>query len=266
MLNVRKLQQEVQSEVLFDPVSRSIYSFDASLYELTPAAIILPRSVDDIQKSLLFAKKNNLSITPRGAGTNTAGSCLGSGIILDFSRHLNHIVQFDMANKRITVQPGITLDEINHFLEPYQLQIGPDVSTSDRATIGGMLACNAAGMRSLQYGSMRDAVRSIRMISADGQVIDSRTTTCFDILKNHYSHQHKEAIQRLFPRFGRISSGYYLPAVLENRLERLIAGSEGTLGIWSKNQLIPTSTLSLLSQSSRRLKAYPSFYNSTQRQ
>lgn len=237
MLNVRKLQQEIQSEVLFDPVSRSIYSFDASLYELTPAAIILPRSADDIQKSLLFAKKNNLSITPRGAGTNTAGSCLGYGLILDCSRHLNRIVQFDMANKRITVQPGITLDDINHFLEPYQLQIGPDVSTSDRATIGGMLACNAAGMRSLQYGSMREAVRSIRMVSADGQIIDSRTTTCFDILKNNYTHQHKEAIQRLFPRFGRISSGYYLPAVLENRLERLIAGSEGTLGIVTEIEL-----------------------------
>ena len=137
-----QLSQSLEGELLYDDLHKILYATDASAYRIPPIAVAIPKSVDDIVKIIRFAADNKISITPRTAGTSLAGQTVGSGIIVDVSKHFTKIVSFDQINKTITVQPGVIRDELNLYLKPYGLFFGPNTSTSNRCMVGGMVGNN----------------------------------------------------------------------------------------------------------------------------
>lgn len=253
---------KLEGEFYTDTVSRSIYSQDASIYQITPQAILCPRSAQEIQKSIIYAATNKVTITPRGAGTNTTGAALGTGIILDLSKHLRSIRSFDEKTARVIVDPGVVQDDLNTASLKYGLRLGPDTSTGDRATIGGMVGTNAAGSRSLRFGSMRDAVVGIKLMLASGESIWLR-----DMHESEYNEQpllkellkiassYHEEISTKFPDFKRSSTGYPLRELLNPKsvhFGKFIAGSQGTLGVITAIELqlvpkLPQTSLLVLS-------------------
>jgi FAD/FMN-containing dehydrogenase len=162
------LQNSIEGETLFDTFSKGLYSTDASIYQIEPIGVILPKNVNDVVSTLQIASQHGTSVTPRGAGTSQSGQSIGPGIIVDTSKSLNKIGEIDHKTKRIKVQPGVVLDHLNQFLEPHGLFFPVDVATSSRATIGGMTANNSAGSRSIKYGMMVDNVSSIQGLLPDG--------------------------------------------------------------------------------------------------
>ncbi len=243
--------RNICSETYTDPVTCAIYSQDASIYELSPQAVVVPRSAGEIQKVVKGAQKNNVSITPRGAGTNTTGSAIGSGIVFDMSKHLRSVRSFDHERSRILVETGIVQDELNSLLQQYGLRLGPDTSTGDRATIGGMIGCNSAGARSLRFGSMHQAILGIELTLSTGEILwlsrvherDKQSHPLFDQIFR-IAHEFQDDIRNQFPAFERSSSGYQLRQLLNLDcidFAKLIAGSEGTLGVITaaELQLVP---------------------------
>ena len=164
----RRLNRELAGEVHGDLFTRGRYATDASIYQMMPAGVVLPRSVEDIQATLSLAREFETPITARGGGTSQCGQTVNSGLIIDNSRYLNQLIELDVANRRCLVQPGIVLDELNRLLKPHGLWFPVDVSTASRATIGGMTANNSCGQRSIHYGTMRHNVQAIDAILPSG--------------------------------------------------------------------------------------------------
>ena len=162
------LRSDLEGDLLDTAFDRGLYATDASIYQMMPHAVILPKSVSDIQKTIAFARDRNLKILPRGAGTSQNGQTVNNALVLDNSKYFNRLLSLDVQNKRCTVEPGMVLDELNRALKPHGLWFPVDVSTSSRATIGGMAGNNSAGGRSIRYGIMRDNVQSIKAILSDG--------------------------------------------------------------------------------------------------
>ncbi|MEO1961075.1 MAG: FAD-binding oxidoreductase, partial [Paracoccus sp. (in: a-proteobacteria)] len=162
------LRREFSGEILFDTFSRGRYSTDASFYQIMPQGVAIPRGFADVEAALAVARDADVPVTGRGGGTSQCGQTINSGLILDNSVHFNRILELDPANRRVVVEPGIVLDDLNRALKPHGLWFPVDVSTASRATIGGMAANNSCGGRSLRYGTMRDNVISIEAIMADG--------------------------------------------------------------------------------------------------
>ncbi len=156
-------------EVLFDAFSRGRYSTDASHYQIEPVGVVVPRSVEDVGRAIEIATAAGAPVLARGAGTSQCGQTVGQAVVIDVSKHLNQARDFDPANRTVTVEPGITLDRLNAFLKPHGLWFPVDVSTGSRATLGGMAGNNSCGARSLRYGPMRDNVRAIHALLADGR-------------------------------------------------------------------------------------------------
>ena len=134
----RLLDQEIEGEVLFDKFSRGRYSTDASIYQIEPLGVVVPKTENDISVTFEVAKKYGLPVLPRGGGSSQCGQTVGESIVIDTSKYLNKILDFDLNNKMVWVEPGIVLDSLNSFLKPHNLWFPVDVSTSSRATIGGM--------------------------------------------------------------------------------------------------------------------------------
>ena len=145
-----------------------LYATDASLYQIEPLGVVVPRTLEDVATIVKIAAEEHLPIVPRGAATSLSGQTIGPAIIIDFSKYLNRIGIVDRDAMTVRVEPGVVLDQLNAHLKPLGLMFGPDVSTSDRATIGGMIGNNSAGARSLRYGKTVDHVRSIEAVLADG--------------------------------------------------------------------------------------------------
>ena len=162
------LQRVVQGEVRFDGVTRMLYSTDASLYQIQPVGVVIPRSVEDVQATVELAAKRRTPILARGAGSSLAGQAVGAAIVLDFSKHLDRILAIDPDAQTATVQPGISVAVLNRTLAPLGLMLGPDPASADRATIGGCVGNNATGSHSILYGMMADAVLGASAILADG--------------------------------------------------------------------------------------------------
>src|SRR6478736_7345024 len=139
-------------DVTFDNLTRQLYATDASLYQIEPAAVAFPRSAEQARDIILAAANAGLSVSPRGAGTGLAGGALGEGLIVDFSRHNRQISQLDLERRSVRVGAGVVLDQLNNFLKPHDFCFGPDVATSSRATLGGMIANNSSGARAPFYG------------------------------------------------------------------------------------------------------------------
>ncbi|SDF39451.1 FAD-binding and (Fe-S)-binding domain-containing protein [Limimaricola pyoseonensis] len=237
----RRLADEFEGEVLFDAFSRGRYATDASHYQIMPAGVAVPKSAADVARALAAAREDGVPVTMRGGGTSQCGQTINTGLILDGSRHLNRILDLDVAGRRALVQPGIVLDELNRQLRPHGLWFPVDVSTASRATIGGMVGNNSCGARSLRYGTTRDNVISIQGLLADGSEFDfgpgSGNSVPEPLLHRLLGIGEREAreIARRFPQVQRRVGGYNIDALVPNgqpvNLAHLLVGSEGTLAV-----------------------------------
>jgi FAD/FMN-containing dehydrogenase/Fe-S oxidoreductase len=231
-----------------DEASRALWSTDASIYLRKPIGVVVARSEEDVKLALAAARELGLPITPRGTGTSLAGQATAPGLALDVSE-MQRVVNLDLNGRSCSVEPGTIQGELNALVEPHGLVFGADTSTSDVATLGGMVGNNSAGMRSILYGTTADQVLSLRCVLADGETVELRSLPRQEA-KRRARHADAEArllrgalgigeryadeIKRRFPRMIRRVSGYGLDALIDPEifdLTRLVCGSEGTLAV-----------------------------------
>src|SRR5262249_18760794 len=163
-----RLSREIAGDVFFDAFNRGRYATDASFYQIMPAGVVVPRTIDEALNALGICRDEGRVVTARGGGTSQCGQTINDGIVVDFSKHLNRLISLDVANRTCVVEPGIVLDDLNRQLKKHGLWFPVDVSTASRATIGGMAGNNSCGGRSLRYGTMRDNTLSMDAALADG--------------------------------------------------------------------------------------------------
>jgi FAD/FMN-containing dehydrogenase/Fe-S oxidoreductase len=219
-------------------LARSLYASDASLYRIPPRAVVHPRDADDVLAVLAVGREYAVPVTMRGAGTSIAGNAIGPGIVVDTSRHLNRVLDVDAGARTATVQPGVVHAALQTRAIGQGLRFGPDPSTHTRCTVGGMIGNNACGSRALGYGRTVDNVERLRVALADGTVVvldgdEVPTHPSFTALAA-LADDHLALVRTEFGRFGRQVSGYSLEHLLPERgrrFDRLIVGSEGTLGV-----------------------------------
>jgi FAD/FMN-containing dehydrogenase len=171
---LERLATELEGDFHCDPMMRTLYATDASVYREMPEAVALPRTENDICKLVRFAGEHGTSLIPRAAGTSLAGQVVGGGIVVDISRYLTRIVEIDAVARRVRVQPGVVRNELNIALAPHGLFFAPETSTQNRCMIGGMVGNNACGANSVVYGSTRDHVISARAVLSDGSIAEFR--------------------------------------------------------------------------------------------
>jgi len=164
----RELRKVIGGDVRFDAASRLLYSTDASMYQMEPVGVVLPRDAADVQAALELARRNGVAFLSRGGGTSLTGQTVNHALVLDFSRHMNQVLEVNREERWARVQPGVVQDELNHHVRPLGLLFGPDTSTSNRATIGGMLGNNSGGSHSIAYGLTVDHVLEVTALLADG--------------------------------------------------------------------------------------------------
>ena len=164
----RELQKVIRGDVRFDAASRLLYSTDASMYQMEPVGVVIPRDIDDVQGALELAKKHGVALLARGSGTSLTGQSVNHALVVDFSSHLNKILEVNGEEKWARVQPGVVQDELNQYVRSMGLLFGPDTSTSNRATIGGMLGNNSGGSHSIAYGLTVDHVLEMTVLLSDG--------------------------------------------------------------------------------------------------
>ncbi|HEY9842280.1 MAG TPA: FAD-linked oxidase C-terminal domain-containing protein [Candidatus Obscuribacterales bacterium] len=248
-VNFERLQRQLRGKVHGDANTRWLYSTDASIYQIQPAGVVVPASVEDLDATVAFAREEGLSITARGGGTSLGGQAVGAGLQLDFFPHFRRILEINAEEGWARVQPGVILDQLNTALAGHGCWFGPDVATSARATIGGMIANNSAGARSIVYGKTIDHVLELDVLLSDGsrtvlRSLDPRSweVKCrqsslegriYQTLSQEVETQSSE-IEKRFPKILRRVSGYNLDAFLaggERNLSWLVTGSEGTLAL-----------------------------------
>ena len=164
----RELRKVIRGDVRFDPASKLLYSTDASMYQMEPVGVVIPRDGDDVQAALELSRTHGVALLSRGGGTSLTGQTVNHALVLDFSRYLNNVIEVNREEKWARVQPGVVQDELNHHVRPLGLLFGPDTSTSNRATVGGMLGNNSGGSHSIAYGLTVDHVIEITALLADG--------------------------------------------------------------------------------------------------
>ena len=165
------LDKKLSGSCHWDELHLMMYATDASVYRNRPEAVVFPKSSQDVAIAIDWCAKREISLTPRAAGTSLAGQCVSDGVVMDVSRYLNKILDFDPHHKTITVQPGVVRDELNRYLKPHGLFFGPNTSTSSRSTIGGMVGNNSSGTTSIKYGVTRDKVLAVAGFLADGRPV-----------------------------------------------------------------------------------------------
>src|SRR5213594_4367915 len=165
----RGLRPDFAGEIRLDRFTRLLYSTDASIYQVEPLAVLFPRGHDDVAAAVALASRHGLPLLPRGGGTSLAGQTVGAALVLDYSRHMNRILECRVEERTCRVEPGVVLDQLNAFLRPAGWQFGPDVSTSNRATLGGMMGNNSCGSHSILYGKTVDHVRELRVVLTNGE-------------------------------------------------------------------------------------------------
>ena len=249
-----RLRREIAGEVFFDRFNRGRYATDASLYQIMPAVVVVPRNIDEALRTLSIAKDDGRIVTPRGGGTSQCGQTVNHGIVVDFSKHLNRIISLDVDNRSCVVEPGIVLDDLNRQLRKHGLWFPVDVSTASRATIGGMAGNNSCGGRSLRYGTMRDNTLSMDAALANGTMLQfgevpsdlvrpNLSDNGFDLFADMLALGEREAaeIAEKFPKVQRRVGGYNLDALVPrnaaNNMAHLLVGSEGTLAFTTRVEL-----------------------------
>ncbi|MGI9372557.1 MAG: FAD-binding and (Fe-S)-binding domain-containing protein [Hyphomicrobiales bacterium] len=253
----RVLKQTFSGEIMFDAFSRARYATDASIYQMMPIGVVLPKTEADIEAALATARKEKIPILSRGGGTSQCGQTVNEALVIDNSKYFNKILELDVENRRCVVQPGIVLDELNRALKPHGLWFPIDVSTASRATIGGMAGNNSCGGRSLRYGIMRDNVISIDAILPNGTKMkfgplgsdaEAANVALVRELLNLGAREAEEISTR-FPKVLRRVGGYNIdalvPSINEKNLSHILVGSEGTLAYSTAIELklspIPTN-------------------------
>src|SRR5207302_838544 len=227
-----RLRRETRGEVLFDACSRGRYSTDASIYQIEPLGVVVPRSREDAAAAIAIAREEGVPVLPRGGGTSQCGQTVAQALVIDCSKYLDRVISVDVEGRRARVEPGVVLDRLNRELRQHRLFFPVDPSTASRATIGGMTANNSCGSRSLRYGNMVHNVRGIDALLADG------TEASFgDVPGNFADNSHggtlperyrelvrrmralhrREAdeIERRFPKVLRRVGGYNIDAIDE---------------------------------------------------
>ena len=232
-------EQEIKAsgcDVRFDDLTRQLYSTDASIYQIRPAGVAFPRSAAQAGAVIRKAAETNIPVTPRGAGTSLSGGAIGEGLVIDFSRHNRQISDLDIERRTVRIGTGVVLDELNAFLRPQGYCFGPDVATSSRATIGGMIANNSSGARVPVYGTTADHVVALELIMADGRVhhvgphspaLESERRRIEELVRTRaraIAEQWPPGLLKRWPGYG---VERFLKA--PNNLNEILSGSEGTL-------------------------------------
>jgi FAD/FMN-containing dehydrogenase/Fe-S oxidoreductase len=242
----RRLAREVDGEVLFDAASRGRYSTDASIYQVTPVGVVVPRTVDAAIAAMQIALEDNVAILPRGAGTSQCGQTVGEALVIDDSKYLGRVIDVDVERRRAVVEPGVVLDTLNASLRSKGLWYPVDVSTSAQATIGGMAGNNSCGSRSLMYGNMVDRVAAVEAWLPtgirgrfDASPTDPRIVEIQRKAAALYERERDEILART-PKTARNVAGYNLSRLAPDaaghapNLASLLVGSEGTLAWFEK--------------------------------
>jgi FAD/FMN-containing dehydrogenase/Fe-S oxidoreductase len=243
-----ELSARISGEVRFDRVSRMLYATDASNYLIEPIGVVIPKNVDDVLATIELASSHGVPLLPRGGGSSLAGQTVGTALVIDFSKYLSRVLAVDTEARTVTVEPGINLDALNRLLKPSGLMFGPDPSSSNRATAGGVVGNNSAGAHSILYGMTSDNVHSARIALYDGGTVDLRRMTPGDLAARAetddatgrlftkllaYREQYGDLIRRDFPPHWRRATGYSLDQLVKPDQElnpaRMIVSSEGTL-------------------------------------
>ncbi len=250
-----RLRRELRGEVFFDRFSRGRYATDASIYQIEPLGIVVPKSREDAAAAIAIARAEGVPVLPRGAGTSQCGQTVARALVLDCSRHLDRIVSVDVEARRARVEPGVVLDRLNRSLRQHKLFFPVDPSTASRATIGGMTANNSCGSRSVRYGNMVHNVRGIDALLADGTTAwfaevpgnfpadaDAAMPERYRDLVRHMRALHRreaDEIEARFPQVLRRVGGYNLDSIDDSghNMARLLVGSEGTLAFFNEIEL-----------------------------
>ena len=245
----QRLNKEIEGEVLFDAFSRGRYATDASIYQIEPLGVVVPKSSEDVVRALELARQADVPVLPRGGGTSQCGQTVGEALVLDYSKHLNKVISVDAEARTALVEPGITLDALNRVLKPTGWWYPVDISTGSRATIGGMTANNSCGSRSLKYGIMRDNVLDVEAWMADGTLATFGQETVKDLLARTDESAITKLLQALagigereateirarFPDVMRRVGGYNIDALIPDQetvnMASILIGSEGTLAL-----------------------------------
>jgi FAD/FMN-containing dehydrogenase/Fe-S oxidoreductase len=227
------LRAAVRGEVGTDPATRALYAADASNYRVPPCAVVLPRCADDVSAVMAICREQGVPLTARGAGTSIAGNAIGPGVILDFSRHLDTVLDLDPSARLARVQPGVVLDALQAAAAPHGLRFGPDPSSHGRCTLGGMIGNNACGAHSVAWGTTAGSVEELVVLLPDG----SRLVAGSGPLPAGVAALERECrglIRTALPDWPRRGSGYALQHLLPehgSRLARALVGTEGTCAV-----------------------------------
>ena len=254
---IQKIGKEISSKVdgktLFDEFSRGRYSTDASVYQIKPLGVVLPKDTNDVLNLMEYSQKNSVPLLARGGGSSQCGQTVGESVVLDYSKHQNKILELNVEEKYVWVQPGVVLDHLNDYLKPHGLWFPVDVSTSSRATIGGMSANNSCGSRSLYYGNMVHNVLAIEAILDDGSIFQfDQINKNYLATKNNQDRLYKiidkfidvrqkvgSEIDANWPTTQRRVGGYNIDLIDPEGFNssNLLVGSEGTLSLFNKIKL-----------------------------
>lgn len=263
---LRELSGAMQGELYYDRLLRTLYATDGSIYRELPLAVAYPRNAADISLLLAFARRHNIALTPRTAGTSLAGQAIGPGIIVDVSRHFNKILEVNAEEGWVRLQPGVIRDELNQFVKPFGWFFGPNTSTANRCMIGGMVGNNSSGTTSVKYGVTRDHVLELRTLLSDGSEVLFAPVTAEEFhgkrrLDNLEGQLYEHIYQALNdpaaqaeireqypnPAIHRRNTGYAIDLLLNSEVFtpggpafnfcRLLTGSEGTLAFTTEIKL-----------------------------
>src|SRR5947199_2801433 len=247
-----RLRRAIAGEVMFDRVSRGRYATDASIYQIEPLGVAVPKDKEDVAAALQIAREEGVPVLPRGGGTSQCGQTVARARVLDCSKYMQEMVALDTENRRVRVQPGVVMERLNARLRQHKLWFPVDVSTGDRATIGGMTANNSCGARSIRYGNMVHNVRAIDAILADGTAArfaevpgnfgeDVEPERYRGLVREMRDLHRREAdeIEARFPKLLRRVGGYNIDMIDDagHNMAQLLVGSEGTLGFFTEIEL-----------------------------
>ncbi len=242
------LRAVLAGEIHDDLTLRGVFATDASVYQVMPLAVAFPKNDDDVRRILEFATEHGVPLTGRGGGTSLSGQAIGPGIVVDFSRHMNRVLEVAADGSWVRVEPGVVLDELNRMLAPLGTHFAPDPATGSRATLGGMIGNNSCGTRSIVYGRTIDSVLNLRLLLADGSEIQTPRldesgwqAACAKPGREGEIYRGVDAVVKAneaqikakFPPLPRVVAGYALNGLLkpERSLADLVVGGEGTLGL-----------------------------------
>ncbi|MFP4600842.1 MAG: FAD-binding and (Fe-S)-binding domain-containing protein [Persicimonas sp.] len=260
----RQLAERLDGELHADPLHRMLYAQDASVYQEEPLGVVYPRSTEDVQAVVEFASTMGIALIPRGGGTSLAGQCVGPGLVMDMGRYMNRILEVNVEQRWVRVQPGVILDDLNRHLAQYGLFFGPDTSTSNRCMIGGMIGNNSCGSHSIYYGTTRDHLLELGVVLADAsferlsewgeaewgrqlerqdllgeglRALDQALRDSGDLIRERYPRADVVRRNTGYPLDVLLDADPYTPGGSEISLARFLCGTEGTLAVTTEAKL-----------------------------